>query len=234
MFDRAREGYVNLLVGGRLPGAASGDDDTMVRARREVFDAGCFDTIIDAVAAAVHSSGAAEVLDAGCGEGSYLARACADGQSGWGIDISKVAVRLAARRHPSCTFAVASSYRLPFADSSFDALIDVFSPRPFDELLRVLRPGGTAVVVTPGPDHLAALKALIYDTPRPHVDDEPTPAPSSVERVRFAVDLGEPALRRHLLEMTPYWWSAPPERRDRVESALMSVEADMVLTTYRR
>jgi hypothetical protein len=34
--------------------------------------------------------------------------------------------------------------------------------------------------------------------------------------------------------MTPYWWSTPPERRDRVESALTSVDADMVLTTYRR
>ncbi|MEN9645891.1 MAG: rRNA ((745)-N(1))-methyltransferase [Actinomycetota bacterium] len=232
-FDRAREGYVHLLPSGRLAGGPSGDDDTMVRARRAVFDAGCYDPIIDAVAAAVAATGAADVLDAGCGEGTYLARAVeAAGATGWGIDISKVAVKLAARRYAACSFAVASSYRLPFDDGQFGALIDVFSPRPFDELLRVLRPGGVAVVVTPGADHLAQLKALLYDTPRPHVDDEVTPAATDVTEVRFTVDLAEPALRRHLLEMTPYWWSADDDRRARVEVSLTSVDAHMVLTTY--
>ena len=236
-FDRAREGYVHLLPSGRLAGGPSGDDDTMVRARRAVFDAGCYDPIIDAVAAAVAArvGDADEVLDAGCGEGTYLARAVsAAGATGWGIDISKVAVRLAARRYPQCSFAVASSYRLPFDDGVFGALIDVFSPRPFDELLRVLRPGGVAVVVTPGADHLAQLKALVYETPRPHIDDEATPPALDTTEVRFTVDLAEPALRRHLLEMTPYWWSADGARRARVEAALTSVDAHMVLTTYQR
>ena len=235
VFDRAREGYVNLLVGGRLPSGPSGDDDAMVRARRAVFDAGLYDPIIDAVAAVVAAERPTAVLDAGCGEGTYLSRAAsASGAEGWGIDISKVAVRLAAKRYDSCRFAVASSYRLPFADESFDALIDVFSPRPFDELLRVLRPGGVAVVVTPGADHLAALKALVYDSPRPHVDDEVAAPAEAVQSVRFTVDLTEPSLRRALLEMTPYWWSATDERRARVQSALTSVDADMLLTTYRR
>jgi len=225
---------VNLLPSGRLPGGPSGDDDTMVRARRAVFEAGCYDPIIDAVASEVQRAGATAVLDAGCGEGTYLARACATGAQGWGIDISKVAVRLAAKRYATHEFAVASVYRLPFDDASFDAVIDVFSPRPFDELLRVLRPGGVAVVVTPGTDHLAQLKALVYDTPRPHVDDEPGPTPERVERVRFTVDLAEPSLRRHLLEMTPYWWSTTPDRQERVEGQLTSVDVDMVLAVHRR
>ncbi len=233
VFDRAREGYVNLLPGGRVAGGPSGDDDTMVRARRAVFDAGCYDPIIDAVASEIAASGASTVLDAGCGEGTYLARACGQRAQGWGIDISKVAVRLAARRHPACAFAVASSYRLPFDDGVFDAVIDVFSPRPFDELLRVIRPGGVLVVVTPGPDHLASLKALLYDTPRPHQDDD-GPAPSTERSIVFHVDLADAELRRHLLQMTPYWWSATEERRARVTEALTSVDADMVLRTYRR
>ena len=234
-FDRAREGYVNLLVGGRLAGGQSGDDDTMVRARRAVFDAGRYDPIIDAVTAAVRAIDATSVLDAGCGEGTYLARACGDVAEGWGIDISKVAVRLAAGRHHACRFAVASIYRLPFADASFDAVINVFSPRAFDEMMRVLSPGGIAVVVTPGPAHLAQLKALIYDTPRPHHDDEVGgPDRERVESVRFTVDLREPALRRHLLEMTPYWWSANDEARMRVEAGLGEVDVDVVLSVYRR
>lgn len=235
-FDRAREGYVNLLVGGRLPGGPSGDDDTMVRSRRAVFDAGCYDPIIDAVSAVIAASGARTVLDAGCGEGTYLARACSAGADaqGWGIDISKVAVRLAARRYSQCRFAVASSYRLPFADCSFDAIINVFSPRPFDEMMRVLVPGGIAAVVTPGPDHLAQLKAMIYDTPRPHQDDEDAPSPERVESVRFTVDLADRTLRHQLLEMTPYWWSADADARARVDAGLVSVDADMTLSIHRR
>jgi 23S rRNA (guanine745-N1)-methyltransferase len=239
-FDRAREGYVNLLVGGRLPGGPSGDDDAMVRARRAVFDAGLYDPIIDAVAHTVaqHVGGvrAPAVLDSGCGEGTYLARAtAAAGADGWGIDISKVACRLAVRRAPGLHVAVASSHRLPFADGVFDVVTSVFAPRDFPEMLRVLRPGGVAVVVTPGPEHLSRLKALVYDTPRLHRDDEPTPVPAeSVHHVRFTVPLAEPALRRHLLEMTPYWWSASAERRATVEAALDTVDAEMVLAVHRR
>ena len=99
---------MNLLVGGRLPGGASGDNDEMVRARREVFDAGCYEPIIGAVARTVQRLGARTVLDAGCGEGTYLARACASGAEGCGIDISKAAVRRAAKRYPQQRWAVAS------------------------------------------------------------------------------------------------------------------------------
>jgi 23S rRNA (guanine745-N1)-methyltransferase len=225
---------VNLLVGGRLPGGASGDSDDMVRARREVFDAGCYEPIIAAVAAAVERLGARTVLDAGCGEGTYLARACGADAEGCGIDISKAAVRRAARRHGQQRWAVASSYRLPFADGSFDALLSVFSPRPYSEFSRVLAPGGAAVVVTPGPEHLRGLAEMLYAEARPHELDADAPPFESVERVRFTVDLEQAVLRRALVEMTPYWWSATPERRERVERDLRSVEADMVLAVMRR
>ena len=233
-FDRAREGYVNLLVGGRLPGGASGDNDEMVRARREVFDAGCYEPIIAAVARTVQSLGARTVLDAGCGEGTYLARACAAGAEGCGIDISKAAVRRAAKRYPQQRWAVASSYRLPFTEGAFDAVVSVFSPRPHAEFQRVLAPGGAAVVVTPGPSHLRGLAEMLYAEARPHEHDADTPEFESVERVQFTVDLYSSVSRRSLLEMTPYWWSATPEQRERVEQELRSVEADMVLAVIRR
>jgi 23S rRNA (guanine745-N1)-methyltransferase len=239
-FDRAREGYVNLLVGGRLPGGSPGDDEAMVRARREVFDAGLYSPVIDVVAGRVAEAGPAVVLDAGCGEGSYLARAAAlSGAEAHGIDISKPAVRLAARRHRTHRYAVASSFRLPFADTSFAALMNVFSPRPFDEMLRVLAPGGIAVVATPGAGHLAQLKALIYDLPRSHREPDETDDPGglrceTVDRVAFTIDLCDVGLRLRLLEMTPYWWSTDPARREVIASTLVSVDVDVLVSTYRR
>lgn len=62
------------------------------------------------------------LLDAGCGEGMYLRRTAdalaAAGRSSqaYGIDVSKLAVRLAAKRAGHHSFAVASTYALPFPE----------------------------------------------------------------------------------------------------------------------
>jgi len=234
-FDRAREGYVNLLPAGRLKGGPSGDDDAMVRARRTVFDAGLYAPIIDGVAAVAAAYSPSSVLDAGCGEGSYLAAitdAC--GAAGWGIDVSKPAVKLAARRHRTHRYAVASSYVLPFADASFDAIVNVFSPRDFAEMTRVLAPGGVAVVVTPGPRHLTELKSTVYDSARAHDGGiERQNDIATRHTVSFLIPLPDPGLRRALLHMTPFWWSASSERRDEIASTLESVTVDMRLAVYR-
>ena len=246
-FDRAREGYVNLVPGGRLKGRPAGDSEAMVRARRTVFDAGLYRPIMDAVASCVASSVAScvgkseapAVLDCGCGEGSYLAAVSARcGVDGWGIDVSKPAVKLAARRHQGLRFAVASSYALPFDDAGFDAVLSVFSPRPFDEMMRVLVPGGVAVLVTPGADHLHQLKELIYDDPRSHASpadspDAAWPLPDTESEVRFDIQLGDPSLRTTLLEMTPFWWSAPAARQELVAHQAHTVTVDMRIAIYR-
>lgn len=244
-FDRAKEGYVNLLPGGRLRGRPSGDDEAMVRARRTVFDAGLYAPIMDAAAAAVEEMGAPpsgaalRVLDCGSGEGSYLAAVAERvGADAWGVDISKPAVRLAARRHRRHHHAVASTYQLPFADAEFDVLLSVFSPRPRTEMMRVLRAEGHVVIVRPGPEHLAGLKALVYDEPRQHRDPatpgdgDDWPTPLRVDTVQFDLALEEPALRLALLEMTPYWWSARPDRRDEIAAVVHTVGVDVRIAVF--
>ena len=62
------------------------------------------------------------LLDAGCGEGMYLRHTfdavAAAGKltQAYGIDVSKLAVRLAAKRAGHLSFAVASTYALPFPE----------------------------------------------------------------------------------------------------------------------
>lgn len=233
-FDVAKQGYVNLMPGGRLKGRPAGDSEAMVAARSNVFDHGLYQPIIDRVAAVVGQFSPEFVLDSGCGEGTYLANVTrTTGAGGWGIDISKAAVKSAARRHRDHQYAVASSYALPFADASFDVVINVFAPRSFIEMRRVLRPTGVAIVVTPGPEHLHELKSAVYEETRSHEPDvEPSAVPAHEELVKFGVDLAEADHRLALLQMTPFWWSTSDADKQRVVASLTVATAEMRLSIY--
>jgi SAM-dependent methyltransferase len=110
---------------------------------------------------------ALDVLDAGCGEGYYLGRlqawlgahAGAPRPQLWGLDSSKDAIRMAAKRHHEARFVVADSKDMvPFADRSLAALTVIFAPRNAAEFARVLAPGGLLLIVVPSPRHLAELR----------------------------------------------------------------------------
>jgi 23S rRNA (guanine745-N1)-methyltransferase len=106
------------------------------------------------------------VLDAGAGTGHYLATVLdslpAPARSapavGIALDVSKHALRRAARAHPRIGAAVADLWRpLPVRSGTVDVVLNVFAPRNAAEFHRVLRPRGALVVVTPTPEHLAEL-----------------------------------------------------------------------------
>ncbi|NRG40568.1 methyltransferase domain-containing protein [Rathayibacter sp. VKM Ac-2835] len=157
--DLARQGYVSLLRGRH---ATSGDTAAMVQAREELLGSGHYRPIQDAVAGAVPEA-ARLVVDLGCGTGAYLA-AVLDARpeaSGLGLDLSAAAARRAARAHPRAAVATADLWQpLPLADAYADALLTVFAPRNAPEMLRVLRPGGVAVVVTPRERHLGEIRPV--------------------------------------------------------------------------
>ncbi len=174
-FDMAKEGYVNLLPVQHKRSRDQGDSSEMMQARLAFLDAGHYQPLREAVAQLLEDNltdSAAGVLDIGCGEGYYTARfaqvAQEKGAQTFGLDVSKVAIRAAAKRYSGVTFCVASSHRLPFDNASMDAVIRIYAPCKAQELARVIKPGGWVITVTPGPRHLMELKGLIYDDVRLH------------------------------------------------------------------
>ncbi|MEH0827835.1 MULTISPECIES: putative RNA methyltransferase [unclassified Micromonospora] len=160
-FDIARQGYVNLLAG-RAP--HTGDNAEMVAARAGFLAAGHFDTVAAALAGtAVRVAGSDPyplVVDAGAGTGHYLAAVLAalPDAAGLALDVSKPALRRAARAHSRAAAALADTWqRLPLADRSTAVLLNVFAPRNGPEFHRVLDPGGALLVVTPAAEHLTEL-----------------------------------------------------------------------------
>jgi 23S rRNA (guanine745-N1)-methyltransferase len=234
-FDIARQGYVNLSAG-RSP--HPGDSAEMIADRAAFLAEGHYDFIAQALAETVRPDEGL-VLDAGTGTGDYLARVldASPGAPGLGLDVSKPALRRAARVHPRAGAALADLWRpLPIADASASVLLNVFAPRNGPEFHRVLRPDGMLLVVTPAQDHL---EELVRTHGLIRVD------PAKADRV--AETLGASwrtehttnhrrtlhltaARTRTLIGMTP---SARHVPTDKVTATATTVTASITLTVYR-
>ncbi|MUL43342.1 methyltransferase type 11 [Streptomonospora sp. PA3] len=163
-FDVAREGYAGLLTGHRTAG--TGDTKEMVRARQEFQSAGHYAPLADRLAelaAAAARPPLAEgglVADIGAGTGYYLGAVLDAAPGAWGLalDVSKFALRRAARAHPRAGAAACDTWRgLPLRTGSAAVLLNVFAPRRPAEFHRALGGGGALIVVTPTSRHLAEL-----------------------------------------------------------------------------
>lgn len=117
-FDLAREGYVNLLAIQRRHTREPGDSREMVRARRAFLASGAYAPLMQALADVCAQLPHRQVVDAGCGEGSYDRFLCdaLPGVQIVGFDLSREAVRLAAKLVPEAAFCVGGSFSAPVRD----------------------------------------------------------------------------------------------------------------------
>ncbi|MEW6163749.1 MAG: class I SAM-dependent methyltransferase [Pseudomonadota bacterium] len=100
------------------------------------------------------------VMDFGCGDGAFSWALTRAGARVTGVDSSDVAIAYAQRRHGALAthaqFYCENCYETHFPDASFDGLVstDVIehvqhTDRFLREIVRILKPGGIAVVTTP-------------------------------------------------------------------------------------
>lgn len=226
-FDRAAAGYVHLLPANKMHSKDPGDDKGMATARNRFLSGDYYAPLRDALAelALAYAPKGADILDAGCGEGYYSAalyRALVQGGKApkmAGVDLSKHALRRAAKREKAIEFAVASVYDLPVGDRQADLLVNCFSPLALEEFLRVLRPGGFYFYVVPGARHLWELKEVLYPSPYPN-EEKLTPYQGlrylEVKEVDGSIHLPDQQTISDLFQMTPYFWKTPKEGAQRL------------------
>ena len=221
-FDMAREGYLNLLLAQHKRSRNPGDSDDMIRSRQRFLSAGYYQPLSDAIISQIASSAEGfnqSLIDLGCGEGHYmqqLRNASAELKL-LGIDISKFAVRLAAKRKMDARLVVDSAFNIPLFENRIDTAISVFSPISGEETARILKPGGTLIMVGPGEQHLSGLTEIIYDKTVPHAGNPlETTGPFSLQE---SIEIKETISVKgsdimDLLTMTPYYWHSRPEQQE--------------------
>lgn len=195
VFDVAKQGYVSLLPGDAHTG--TGDTAAMVTARADFLAAGHYRPIAQALAAAAAGESDGLVADLGAGTGYYLAHVldALPDACGAALDISKFALRRAARLHERLGAVVCDAWRpLPLADGCADLVLNVFAPRNGPEIRRVLRPGGRLLLVSPTSRHLrelvGALGLLSVDEDKERrIDEKLSPWLELVDRTELEFPL---------------------------------------------
>ena len=209
-YDIARQGHVNFVPNQK----DSFYTKALFESRAAVFAAGVFEPVIAALENAMAQFVPAEnpvLVDAGCGEGYYAKRVCPDREmTRIGFDLSKEAVRLAARGQKAAFFFAADLKNIPLADHCADVLLDVFTPANYAEFGRVLKEGGVVMKLAPRSGYLKELREAAGDLLRHKEYDGGDVERYAHERMQvlhqqaitYTLDV-TPELAYHLARMTP-------------------------------
>lgn len=162
-FDAAKQGYFNFLTG---KGTNFTEDSAPMVAARDSFQSqGHYQPLAAAIsqAARLGATNHDRILDAGAGTGYYLGELInalrTEHTDALALDISRYAMRRAAKIAHT-TAVVWDVWRtLPTADTSRDIVLNCFAPHNPAEFRRVLAPGGVCIVVTALPEHLEQVRS---------------------------------------------------------------------------
>ncbi|MBT3672368.1 MAG: methyltransferase domain-containing protein [Porticoccaceae bacterium] len=221
----------------------------MIKSRQRFLNGGYYQPLADAITTAVNNCPLGfgqNLLDIGCGEGYYLEQLRNAAKSSnaslklLGLDISKAAVRLAAKRKLDAQLVVDSAYKIPLFDNSIDTALSVFSPICPEETARILSTDGFLLMVGPGEEHLTGLTAHIYEQHQPHsgnfkvLDEHPVFDLKEQIDVKTGITVKGPDIL-DLLTMTPYYWHTSAEQQEKLAALpLLTTPIHFSLRIYQR
>ncbi len=226
-FDKAKQGYVNLLLSNQKNSLQPGDNKEMVASRLAFLKKDYYRSISETLNTVVHhtislntDNPRLHIADLGCGVGYYLSALkkylSLNNRSGeyWGIDISKEAIHSASQHDKTISWLVGSTNSIPFAAQSVDILLSVFSPIYVEELKRVLAQNGKIFVITPASSHLLELRNLLFEQVKESDSEKILKKMNGFFELLDAIPVRSPIHLtskneiENLLKMTPFYWKS--------------------------
>lgn len=230
-FDFAKQGYVNLLT----RAVKTSYDRALFTAREKVITetklyVSLHKKLQEIIAK--HAPKNAFVFDAGCGEGSHLAKIIRGEQMGLGIDIAKEGVMQAARNYREALWLVGDLANAPLANATCDVILNILSPANYDEFNRVLHQDGIVIKVVPGANYFKELRHAITKTDKKTYRNEDTVElfTNQYQLIEHAkVEVTEPLTKaevKGVVEMSPLAWNLTDEEKSRL---LLEVLTEMTI-----
>jgi len=244
-FDRAKSGYVNLLRSQVSSKKRHGDDKLMIRARTAFLGKGFYRPLLSGLLEECDKSEGKMIhlCDIGCGEGWYTEQIFRHLREAGkivqmeGINISKDALAVCAKRNPYIAAAVASISALPIKTGSVDILLNLFAPFDVSEFNRVLKKGGIWLKAIPLEKHLFGLKSAIYERPYENeVSIEEYEGFTLVSRrdIKYMIrPEGEDI--QNLFRMTPYYYKTGKEDQEKLAAReVLDTEVEFAILCYKK
>ncbi|MDP4153817.1 MAG: methyltransferase domain-containing protein [Bacillota bacterium] len=244
-FDVAKSGYVNLLLSQKAKTRHHGDDKKMVTARRDFLNKGYYRPLLESICEITQSLAfnGCRILDAGCGECWYTANIYEYlkqiiNVEMIGIDVSKDALTVGAKRNHEIEIAVASIFDLPVSDNSCDIILSLFAPLSISEFKRVVKDNGVIIRAVPLERHLWNLKKAVYDDPYENdiesFEIDGFELQNKIE-IRDTIHLESNEDIENVFTMTPYYYKTSDQDKEKLKFLTkLDTEIEFGILVYRR
>ena len=234
-YDKAKEGYVNLLL---KNSKNHGDNKDMVLARRHFLEHDYYKVMANELIKCIEVLPHDTIIDLGCGEGYYTNLIENTLHSTvYANDVSKEAIRLASKQNKNINYFIASTAELPLPTTSIDVATCIFSYIDFKEIHRILEQGGYLFTVMPAKLHLFELKEHVYDTP--YMNEEKIPTSELFElcetkNVHYEFTLPNNEAIQELFTMTPYYFKTSQKDKDKLNAlSELTLHASFLINIYK-
>lgn len=236
-YDISKEGYINLL----LSKTNAGDNRELIEGRINFLNKNFYKPLADEIISILinrFKTNPFKLCDCGCGIGYYskLFQKNLSNIELVGTDISKDAIKYAAKNDKTSTYIVSSNQKIPFENNYFDCLIHIFSPTFEKEAYRLLQKEGFLIIVSPGKEHLYELKQQLYSDPYYNkIEDNKCNLFSNIltKNLKYKINVTCDDFH-NLIKMTPYYYKTKKEDINKIifEDSL-SITIDFIIHVFK-
>ena len=248
LFDRSKQGYLNLLLSHLKKSKHPGDTSEMVLARKDFLNRGHYGKISNQLNQLAKeycgNINSINYADLGCGEGYYTERvkhALNDhSNKTCGIDISTPAIKSACKRDTAIQWVISSASHIPLSSASQDLASCLFFRFDPNEVARILKEDAILISASTGPEHLIELREHLYndvriDKPEAKISNENRLEHLKTINIKHSITLNSSLEIEQLLTMTPHYWRATQAKKQALFSLNhLQVSLEVQFNIYRR